>query len=92
MAEVKNVEIEDSNEEWLEYVESMLHIRVERMTLLKAVREAKRMSQKQLADVSGVSYRMIQHYEQGTKDIKGAAVVTVIKLADALGVTVKDII
>lgn len=59
---------------------------------LKKIREKKGLSQSQLARASGVNVRMIQHYEQGFKDIKKAQVMTVIALADALEVDVKDII
>ena len=59
---------------------------------LKAAREAAGLSQSQLANKSGVNVRIIQHYEQGFKDINKAAVVTVLKLAEALECEVKDII
>lgn len=59
---------------------------------IKEKREAAGMSQSALAQASGVSVRMIQHYEQGAKDINKAAVITVKRLADALGVKMEDII
>lgn len=59
---------------------------------LKEKREAAGMSQSGLAQASGVSVRMIQHYEQGAKDINKAAAITVKKLADALNVKMEDII
>ena len=62
------------------------------MTNLKRIREKTGLSQSGLAEKSGVSIRMIQHYEQGAKDINKAAVLTVVKLADALGVGVRDLI
>lgn len=59
---------------------------------LKYMREDKGISQVELADKSGVNLRMIQHYEQGFKDINNAKVVTVLSLAEALGCDVYDII
>lgn len=60
--------------------------------MLKEVRLLKKMTQKELAEKSGVSLRMIQHYEQGVKDIKKAAAETVSKLAEVLGCSADDII
>ena len=59
---------------------------------LKYMREAAGYSQSQLAAASGVSLRMIQHYEQGDKSINKASVITVLKLAEALDCDVYDII
>ena len=59
---------------------------------LKYTREAAGMSQAELAKASGVNRRMIQHYEQGFKDINKASVITVLKLAEALDTDVYDII
>lgn len=52
--------------------------------MLQNVRKSKGFSQKQLADASGVSVRMVQHYEQGYKDIDRASLDTICKLANAL--------
>ena len=59
---------------------------------LKWYREDKGMTQLELSEKSGVNLRMIQNYEQGVKDINKASVVTVLQLAEALGVDVYDII
>lgn len=59
---------------------------------LKWHREDKGLTQAELAERSGVNLRMIQNYEQGFKDINKASVVTVLQLAEALGVDVYDII
>lgn len=59
---------------------------------LKYTRESKGMSQAELAKASGVNRRMIQHYEQGVKDINKASVITVLKLAEALETDVYNII
>lgn len=60
--------------------------------MLKEVRLLKKMTQKELAEKSGVSLRMIQHYEQGVKDIKKAAAETVSRLAEVLRCSAEDII
>ena len=62
------------------------------MNNLKKMRMEKGMSQSALAEASGVSVRMIQHYEQGFRDINKAEALTVLRLADALGCDVKDIL
>ena len=62
------------------------------MTNLKRIREASGLSQSKLAEATGVSVRMIQHYEQGVKDINVAAALTVSKLARALDCTVEDLL
>lgn len=59
---------------------------------LKQKRESLGLSQWELAQASGVNWRMIQFYEQGAKDINKAQVVTLSKLADALGCEIKDLI
>lgn len=62
------------------------------MTNLKKIREATGLSQAKLAEASGVNVRMIQHYEQGVKDINSAAALTVSKLAQALNCKVEDLL
>lgn len=62
------------------------------MTNLKENRELKKISQSELSRLSGVSIRMIQHYEQGVKDINKAQAMTVYKLAEALGCNVWEIL
>ena len=54
------------------------------MSNLKEIREKCGLTQKQLAEQSGVSIRMIQHYEQGFKDIKKAQATTVHSLSKVL--------
>ena len=62
------------------------------MSNLKDTRKTKRMTQKQLAEASGVNVRMIQHYEQGVKDINKCEAMTVYKLAQALECKVEDLL
>lgn len=62
------------------------------MSNLKLIRQSNNLSQTQLAELSGVSVRMIQSYEQGNKDINKAQAITVYKLAEALKVSVEDLI
>lgn len=52
--------------------------------MLKEIRQQAGLSQSQLAEKSGVNVRMIQHYEQGAKDINGAHINTLVSLANAL--------
>lgn len=59
---------------------------------LKEVRINAGLSQAALADLSGVSIRMIQHYEQGAKDINGAKLSTLLALCLALHCSLGDII
>lgn len=49
-------------------------------------------SQAKLAAVSGVNKGMIQKYEIGYRDINGASIETLCKLAVAMGCRISDII
>ena len=62
------------------------------MSRLKTKRETKQLSQRKLAELSGVSFRMIQYYEQGVKDINKAHAMTVYKLSEALECDICDIL
>ena len=62
------------------------------MSRLKIMREASGMSQSELARASGVNVRLIQHYEQGVRDINKASVITVLRLADALKCDIRYIL
>ena len=59
---------------------------------LKRVRESAGLSQADLAERSGVSVRTLQHYEQGTKDVRRAAGETLLAIARALGTTVENLL
>lgn len=58
---------------------------------LKSIRTFRGISQKILSEWSGVNLRMIQNYEQGTKDIKKASIVTIKSLAVALDCSIDDL-
>lgn len=61
-------------------------------TNLKRIRENAGISQLKLAELSGVSVRMIQKYEQRDRDINKAQVINICKIASALGCNVQDLI
>lgn len=62
------------------------------MSNLKKIREEKNVTQIKLAEVSGVSLRMIQYYEQGVKDINKAQGITLYKISQALECKIEDIL
>ena len=62
------------------------------MSKLKKLRTAKNMTQKQLADGSSVNIRQIQRVENGDSDMSNITLGNAIKLADALGVDVKELL
>ena len=62
------------------------------MNNLKLIRIKAGLTQAELSRKSGVNFRMIQHYEQGDKDLKKAAAETVVKLARALNCNITDLI
>lgn len=61
-------------------------------TNLARIRKDSGLSQSQLAEASEINVRMIQHYEQGSKDINKASAITIYKIAKALGCTVEDLL
>ena len=56
-----------------------------RKNMLKTIRKQSRFTQKELAELSGVTLRMIQAYEQGDQDIMKAEAGTVFALSRVLG-------
>jgi len=56
-----------------------------RKNMLKTIRKQSHFTQKELAELSGVTLRMIQAYEQGDQDIMKAEAGTVFALARVLG-------
>lgn len=61
-------------------------------TRLQLIRLEKHITQKQLGELSGVPFRTIQEYETGAKNINGAKLQTLIKLATALHCKISDIV
>ena len=62
------------------------------MSKLQEVRKAAGFSQAGLADSSGVTKRMILGYEQGSRDINGAKLLTLLKLCNTLECRLEDIL
>lgn len=58
---------------------------------LKTIRKQSRYTQKELAELTGVSLRMIQAYEQGDQDIRKAEAQSVFDLARAFGCKPEEI-
>ena len=59
---------------------------------LKRIREACGLSQRELAEQSGVKLRMIQLYEQGVNDIQRAQAQTLYKLSRTLGCSIETLL
>ncbi len=62
------------------------------MTKLRKLRKDRGLTVKKLADKSGVSYRTLLHYETGERNIDGAKLDTLISIAMALNVDIRDIL
>ncbi len=65
---------------------------IELDTKLKQIREARGLSQNELAKISGVKKRSIQLYEQKVNDIDKAQAQALYKLARALGCNIEDLL
>lgn len=50
------------------------------------------LSQSQLAAAAGINPRMLQHYEQGVKELSGAKLATLLKICLALNCKLEDIL
>lgn len=59
---------------------------------LKKVRTEKGISQSELSKRSGVNFRMLQHYEQGVKNIDGAKIETLANIARVLNCGISEIL
>ena len=59
---------------------------------LKYWRESRGLTQAQLAKKTDMSIRVLQNLEQGVRDINKASVETVLRLSEALGVDVYEIL
>lgn len=62
------------------------------MSNLKETRLAKNLTREKLGELSGVSHRMIEKYEQGIRDINKAQAETLYKIAQALECTIEDLL
>ncbi len=60
--------------------------------LLQKIRESKNITRKELAEMTGISYRSIQDYEQGHKNLSSANATTLYKFSLALGCRIEDLI
>lgn len=61
------------------------------MSNLQNLRKAAGLSQRQLADKSETSFRTLQDYEQGNKDINKAQVIILYKIAKTLQCSIEDL-
>ena len=59
---------------------------------LKRLRQTAGLSQSDLAERTGLNLRTLQHYEQGSKDIRRAAGETLLVLARALGTSIESLL
>ena len=84
---------EADNSKFVESADEIIRRNKEnRKSKLHMIRKARGFTQQQLSEVSGVTLRMIQLYEQRQNDLNKAQVNVVIRLAKALGCDVEDLI
>lgn len=69
----------------------MAYVKKQNLTNLTKARQAAGISRKKLAELSGVSARAIETYEQGKVNINDASVSRVRDLARAIGVPIEQI-
>lgn len=62
------------------------------MNKLKLKRLEKGLSQSQLAEKAGLNVRVLQHYEQGSKNFDHARLDTILKVCIVLNCKLKDVI
>lgn len=62
------------------------------MTKLKEMRQAKGLSQSQLAGKADINVRILQHYEQGSRVFDNARIDTILKVCIALDCKFADVI
>ena len=71
----------------------MLYLNEKKLPVkLQTVRKAIVLTQKELAEKSGVKLRMIQQYEQRAKDINKATASNLFALAQVLGCKAEDLL
>ena len=68
------------------------HFKTQEITNLKKARQARGLSQSELAKLADVELRSIQMYEQRRNDINKAQVETLYKLARVLGCNIEDLL
>lgn len=59
---------------------------------LREIRKSRKMSQRELAQQSGVNFRSLQDYEQGHKHLISASGDTLLRLSTALGCSLEDLL
>lgn len=59
---------------------------------LQRLRKEAGLSQSQLAAATGIKVQVLQQYEQGTRDLNGAKLPTLLKICNALECRLADII
>ena len=59
---------------------------------LREIRKQKYMTQKELAQISGVNFRSLQDYEQGHKRLSSASGDVLLRLSTVLGCTIEDLL
>jgi DNA-binding XRE family transcriptional regulator len=59
---------------------------------LQSLRMSAKLSQKELAEYSGVSLKNIQAFESGARDISKAQLIQAVKLAEALGCQAEELL
>lgn len=62
------------------------------MSKLKELRKTKNLTQKDLAELAGVSLKALQAYEQDYRPLGGASVMDVYHIARVLGTTIEDLL
>jgi len=62
------------------------------MSKLKKMRQAKGLSQSQLAEKADMNVRVLQHYEQGSKNFDHARIDKILRVCLALNCKFEDII
>lgn len=64
----------------------------EKEKILQALRESKGLTRAELAERTGIKVRTLEAYEYGRKDINGAKIKTLLRLCNALGCRLDDIL
>ena len=62
------------------------------MTKLKTFRQEKKLTQKRLAEVSGVGVRSVEKYESRERDINKAQAIIIYKLAKAVDRSMEELL